>query len=311
MREALDGWRDWQSWFDWEQDGEICRRLFAELVGAAPTEVSLQPAVSAAIGIVAASLPVANGDNVVCYENEFQSALFPWVSLERQGVEVRTAPLERLAEAVDGRTRLVAVSSVQSADGRVADLAALRATGARILVDGTQSVGAMPIELDHIDYLAVHGYKWLLCPRGLSFLWVRPELLLELEPWQAGWKSRSDPYERYYGLPRELTEDARRLDTSLPWLLAAGSRRSLELLNRLGVERIAEHDLALARRFCEGLDIPETGSPIVRVPGTEADIERLSAAGIRCAGRAGAVRFAFHLYNDEADVDLALAALRG
>jgi selenocysteine lyase/cysteine desulfurase len=180
-----------------------------------------------------------------------------------------------------------------------------------VFVDGTQSVGALPLLLECVDYLAVAAYKWLLCPRGLGFLYVRPERLAEIEPWLSGWKASRSPYDRYYGPPRELTDDARRLDTSLAWFLAAGSRPSLELLTGLGVEHIARHDLALARRFCDGLGIEDTGSPIVRVEATDSSavLARLERAGIRAAGRGGAVRFSFHLYNDDADVDRALTAL--
>jgi selenocysteine lyase/cysteine desulfurase len=313
LERATIGWRDWEDWHRWEGDGEACRELFARVVGGESQDVALVPAVSVAAGIVAASLPIEPGDNVVCYEHEFHSALFPWLGLETKGVEVRLRPLDRLADAVDDRTAIVAVSSVQSADGQVADLAALKATGARLFVDGTQSVGALPIDLDGIDYLAVAAYKWLLCPRGLGFLVVSRSRLAEIEPWLAGWKSRPDPYAGYYGPPRELTPDARRLDVSLPWLVAAGARPSLELLASLGAGRIAEHDLALARRFCTGCELPDPVSPIVQVPvdDTDAAVARLRRAGVKCAPRAGSLRFSFHLYNEEADVDLALSAMAG
>lgn len=312
LERALRGWRDWEDWRHWEDDGERCRELFAGIVGARSADVAILPALSAAAGIVAASLEARPGDNVVCFEREFHSVLFPLLALEPRGVEVRLLPLERLADAVDDRTVLVAVSSVQSADGRVADLDALKATGARLFVDGTQSVGAVPIDLDGVDYLGVSAYKWLCSPRGLCFFYVAPGRLHEIEPWLAGWKSAVDPYERYYGPPRDLASDARRLDVSLPWFLAAGARASLELLAGLGIDRIASHDIGLARRFCAGAGLAEPASPIVQtsVPDAEAAIEGLARAGVRCAGRAGALRFAFHLYNDEADVDRALEALR-
>jgi len=312
LERALRAWQDWEDWMVWERDGEACRELFAGIVGGGPEQVSLQSAVSVAAGIVAASLPAAPGDNVVCYEADFHSCLFPFMALERRGVEVRLRSLEGLASACDGRTRLVAVSAVQSADGRVADLAALRATGARVFVDGTQAVGAIPVDLDQVDYLAVGGYKWLLCPRGLCFVWVRPERLEEIEPWLAGWKSYDEVYERYYGTPRTLANSARRLDTSLAWHVAAGSRASLSLIAELGSERISAHNRALTRRFCEALDLAPTGSSIVQVSPANPEIasERLLREGIRCATRAGALRFAFHLYNTEADVDLAAEALR-
>lgn len=312
LEQALRGWREWEDWHRWEEDGEACRALFGRIAGARSEDVALLPAVSAAAGIVAMSLPAGPGDNVVAYEQEFHSALLPWMALESRGVEMRFRPLDRLADAVDERTVLVAVSSVQSADGAVADLDALRATGARLFVDATQSAGAVPIDLGGIDYLAAAVYKWLCSPRGLAFLYVRPERLGEIEPWLAGWKSTIDPYERYYGPPRELTRDARRLDTSLPWFLAAGARPSLELIAGLGAEPIAEHDLALARAFSAGLGLPEPASPIVQVRVSDAEqaLAGLERAGVRCAGRAGALRFSFHFYNTQEDVARALEAVQ-
>ncbi|HSK17398.1 MAG TPA: aminotransferase class V-fold PLP-dependent enzyme [Gaiellaceae bacterium] len=310
LEEALEGWRTGGRWRDWEEDGEACRELFAGLVGGRPVDVALVPAASIGAGLVAASLPAEPGANVVLYERDFSSALLPWRGLAARGVELRLLPLEELAAGVDERTALVAVSLVQSADGRVADVDALTATGARVFLDATQAVGGVPVSLAGVDYLVAHGYKWLLCPRGLGFLWVRPDRRAEIEPWTAGWKSRPDPYEDYYGL-HELTPDARRLDVSLAWLSAAGGRRSLELLSSLGMEKIAAHDLSLAQAFAERLALPKPESPIVRLEVADAGgaERRLADAGLRCAVRAGSVRMSFHLYNDEADVELAAGAL--
>lgn len=310
LAEAAEGWRTRKRWRDWEEDGEACRALFAHLVGARAEDVALMPAVSIGIGAVAASLPVEPGANVVLYERDFTSAMLPWKALEPRGVELRLAPLEGLADAVDDHTAVVCVSLVQSAEGRVADLDALRATGARICLDATQAVAAYPIDLTGVDYLAAHAYKWMLCPRGLGFFYVSPERRDELGPWTSGWKARVDPYEDYYGLP-DMPNEARRLDISLPWLSAAGARKSLELLVSLGNDRIAEHNLALARSLTSKLALPEPESPIVRFQVANADeaARNLVEAGIACAVRAGSVRLSFHLYNDEQDVDLAVAAL--
>ena len=308
---ALAGWRGWERWHRWEEDGEACRELFARIVGARREDVAIVSAVSVAAGMVAASLNAGPGANVVLYEREFHSNLFPWLSLEGRGVEIRLAPLERMAQAVDERTALVAVSSVQSPDGSVADLAALKETGAPLFLDATHAVGAVPVDLDGVDYLAAAAYKWLLCPRGLCFFYVRPERLAEVEPWLAGWKSRRVPYESFYGPPRDFADDARRLDVSLAWFSAAGARPSLDLIAGLGAEPIAEHNLALARRFCAETRLPEPASPIVSVPvhDAEAVLARLERAGVRAAGRGGALRLSFHLYNTEEDVWRALEAL--
>jgi selenocysteine lyase/cysteine desulfurase len=310
LAQALEGWREGMPWRRWEEDGEACRMLVAALIGAQAGDVAILSAVSAAAGLVAASLPAGHGDNVVLCAQDFTSTLLPWRGLARRGVELRFRPLGELADGVDDQTRLVAVSSVQSSDGATADLAALRATGVRLFLDATQAVGAVPVDLHGVDYLTAHPYKWLCTPRGLGFLYVRRERLGEIEPWTAGWKSAMNPYDNYYGLP-ELTPDARRLDVSLPWLAAAGARPSLELIAGLGVQRIAQHDIGLARRFAAEAGLSPPASPILRVDVDNAETvaAHLRAAGVACSVRAGSVRLCFHLYNDEADVDLALEAL--
>ena len=128
-------------------------------------------------------------------------------------------------------------------------------------------------------------------PAGLAFFYMRPERRLEIEPWTAGWKSREDPYEDYYGLP-ELTGDARRLDVSLPWFPAAGGRPSLELFASLGIERIAAHNFGLARALTDELGLPEPASPIVRLEVDDAEeaARRLQEAGVSCSLRGGSVR---------------------
>jgi selenocysteine lyase/cysteine desulfurase len=311
VEEAVESWRGRGSWLDWEQDGEACRELFARIVGAKPEEIALVAAASAAAGIVAASLPVEAGENVVLYERDFDSVMFPWRPLADRGVELRTLPLERLADGIDDKTALVAVSLVQSADGRVPDLPALKAAGVRLFLDGTQAVGGIPVDLDGVDYLVAHSYKWLLSPRGMCFFYVHPGRVGEITPWLAGWKSRSKPFEDFYGAP-ELAADSHRLDVSIPWLSAGGARASLELIAGLGADEIGNHNLSLARSFAGELGLAEPASPIVRVQVEDAEeaVERLKRAGVSCSARAGSIRFAFHLYNDEEDVALALEALR-
>jgi selenocysteine lyase/cysteine desulfurase len=311
LERAIVGWRARESWRQWEQDGEACRTLFAQLVGARAEDVALLPALSPAVGLVAASLPARRGDNVVLIEDDFTSTLLPWRGLEGRGIELRLRPLDGLLEAVDDRTALIAASLVQSANGAVVDVASLAKTGARLFLDATQAVGAIPVDVAGVDYLAAHPYKWLCAPRGLAFLYVRRDRLDEITPWTAGWKSRAQPYEHYYGLP-DVTPDARRLDVSLAWIVAAGARASLELITKLGIERIAKHNLTLAGLFTGELGLPgQPASPIVRLrlKDTDAALERLSSAGVACSVRAGSIRFCFHFYNAAEDVDLALHAI--
>ena len=131
--------------------------------------------VSSFAGVVAMSLP--RGARVVCAHGDFTSVLWPF--LAAPGLEVSIVELEDVPAAIDARTALVAVSAVQSFDGRVADLdaieAACTASGARSFVDATQASGWLPLDGKRFDYLAASGYKWLLSPRGVCFMSIRPE----------------------------------------------------------------------------------------------------------------------------------------
>ena len=205
----------------------------------------------------------------------------------------------RSPEAVDERTAVVSVSLVQSAEGRVVDLDALRATGACIFLDATQAVGAYPVDLDGIDYLVAHAYKWLLARGGSRSSTSARSGGLEIEPWTAGWKSREDPYEDYYGLP-VLTGDARRLDVSLPWFSAAGGRAAWSSSPRSESSGSPPTTSAWPGPSPASSGSPMPSSPIVRlaVDDAEGAALRLQEAGVACSLRGGSVRLSFHLYND-------------
>jgi selenocysteine lyase/cysteine desulfurase len=295
---------------DYDAAVSASRASFARLVGVPPGEVCIGSQASALTGLIAASIP--DGARVLAAEGEFTSLLFPFLAQEARGVEVRCVPLGRLAEEIDARTTLVAVSAVQSSSGALADLDevadAAAAHGARTFVDATQAVGWLPLEARRFDYLTCAAYKWLLCPRGVAFMTIRPEHLEEVVPHAAGWYAAADIWSSIYGPPLRLATDARRLDVSPAWLAWLGAASSLAMLEEVGIAAIHAHDLALAGALRSGLGLPAGDSAIVRLEG-EGVAERLQAADLRVSSRAGAARLSFHLHNTHADVDRALEAL--
>jgi selenocysteine lyase/cysteine desulfurase len=310
LQEALGDWRDGRtSWEGWTESVARARGSFARLVGSRPEDVAAGATVSELVGVVAASLP--DDAQVLVPEIEFTSNLFPWLAQEHRGVRVRTAPLAGLADAVEPGTTLVAVSAVQSSNGEVADLAGIReaaeANDALLFVDATQACGWFPVRAADFDFVVVHTYKWLMSPRGAALMAVRPQRLESLIPVHAGWWSAESPLGDYYGPPLRLPNEARRLDTSPAWFSWVGTAPSLEAVERIGVERIHEHNVELANRFRAGVGLAPGSSAIVSVDVDGA--ERLEEAGIRAAVRAGGLRVSFHLYNTPAHVDAALEAL--
>ncbi|MFJ8015903.1 aminotransferase class V-fold PLP-dependent enzyme [Streptomyces sp. NPDC096339] len=290
------------------------RAAFARLVGVDAGRVAIGSSVATHVGLVAASLPP--GAEVLCAEGDFASVINPF--LLRGDLKLRFAPLEALAEAVGPDTALVPVSAVQSADGRIADLAAVRAAtaahGARMLVDATQAAGWLPFDASPYDYTVTAGYKWLLGGRGASYLTVSQEAQQCLVPLHAGWVAAESMWDATYGPMPQLAADARRFDESPAFLAYHAAEPSLALLERIGIEAVHAHDTALAARYRAGLarlgHEPVPGeAAIVSVPGLADRGPALLAAGIATSARAGALRASFHFYNTEADVDRLLDAL--
>lgn len=319
MQRSLDEWHTGAGpWQPWAESVDRSRELFGRLVGVDADHVATGATVSQLLAPVAAALP--DGATVLVPDIEFTSGVFPFAVHAGRGVRVRTAPLAGLAEAIDESTTLVSFSAAQSATGEVADIAAIseraRAVGAATHMDATQAAGWLPIDGLSVDFLSCHAYKWLCAPRGSTFMTLHPSLadrqpgLAEsMRPLAAGWYSAAAG--AYYGMPLRLADGARSFDISPAWHSWVGTAPAMDVLLRVGVAEIHRHDLALANAFRAGVGLPASDSAIVSVALPQEAAERMRAAGIRFTVMDGRVRVAFHLYTTEADVDAALAAIRG
>lgn len=289
---------------------EHARREYARLVGADVDRVAAGNQVSVFLGTVAGCLP--DGAEILVAEGDFTSVTFPFVAAGR--FTVREVPLVELAEAVTSSTTAVAVAAVQSVDGTVADLAAIRTAcadaGALTIIDVTQAAGWYPFRADDFDVTVCSGYKWLLAPRGTGFMTVSDAMLERIVPLSANWYAGEDRWSSIYGLPLRLAASARRFDISPAWHSWVGAAPSLELLVDIGVDALHRHAVGLTDDFRSAVGLAPGGSAITALdllPGAE---ERVMAAGIAGAIRAGRLRLSFHLNNSAADVETAADALR-
>ena len=309
LQAVLADWHGGRTgWQHWGDPVEGAREAFATLVGTDRAQVAIGANVSGLVALVAGSLPA--GTRVVVPDIEFTSTLFPF--LVQPGLEVRTVPPGRLAEAIDEHTDVAAFSAVQMATGEIADLDAItRAAathGVLTLVDATQAAGWLPLDATRFDFLVAAAYKWLMSPRGTAFMTVAPDRLDGVVPAQAGWYAGESVHDAYSGPPLRLARDARRLDTSPAWFSWAGTQPAIELVNEIGVEAIHAHDVGLANRFRAGLGLPPGDSAIV-VSDHPGGVAELEAEGIRAAEVLGRLRVGFHLYNSKEDADLAVDVL--
>jgi selenocysteine lyase/cysteine desulfurase len=311
LQAALADWHGGRTSFEgWMPATEHAREQFALMTGAPAADVAIGANVSGLLGMIAAAVP--DGTRVLAAEHEFTSLIFPFLAQAGRGVEVDFVPLERLPEAIDAGTGVVAFSAVQSSNGAVAAIddivAAARHHGALTVVDASQAFSWLPLDATRFDVIAGHAYKWLMSPRGTAFMYLAPGLAERVVPDGAGWFATEDVFGTYYGGPLRLADSARRFDTSPAWFNWVATAPALELVNRIGVEAIGEHDVRLANRFREGLGLPPGDSAIVSADSPHAE-EAFARAGILASARAGRLRVSFHVYNTDADVDAALNAL--
>jgi selenocysteine lyase/cysteine desulfurase len=328
LRDAISAWSSGE--FDrhaWDAATGQARRLFARLIGVDPATVSTLGSLAEAAATVAGSLPPGR---IVVAAEEFRSNLFPW--LARPGHQVVMVPahdgmtrVEDLIEALNEETVLLAVSEVTSREGQRLDLPALRAAtdqvGTRLFVNLTQSLGALRLDAGAVrpDYLAVHGYKWLLCPRGAAWLVTRPDRVDGLRPLAPSWKSTGPPY-GWFGGPMRLADDASRCDASPAWLSWVGACAALQLFGRLDPSRVERHCLDLAAHLtshAHALGLPRvTDGPashivVLRTDHADRIAHRLRQHRVRATALGDRVRFGFHYYNNDHDVSATLRALQG
>lgn len=316
--EAMDrAHREWRDAVasppDFDAPVNRARGRFARLVGVPSTWVAIGHQTSPLVGLVAAAVPDAA--EVLVAEGEFTSVSFPFLAQARRGVRVREVPLSELAAEVRTETHVVAVATAQSADGRLADVAALqeacRRTDTRLLLDLTQSAGWLPLDVSGVDYTVCSAYKWLLSPRGTAFMTVHPDRWDDLIPHAAGWYAGDDPWDSIYGAPLRLARDARRFDTSPAWHAFVGTDASLSLLEDVGLPALHRHGVGLANRFLAGIDRPPGESAIVSLAVDQEAPALLARHGIQAAVRAGRLRLSFHVSNGPQDADVAASVLAG
>jgi L-cysteine/cystine lyase len=296
-----------------EQREEL-RAEVAALVGVIPEHVALTASTTDACNIVLAGLDLREGDEVVTTTDEHFGLLGPLHSSGAKVVVVEPEP-DRIVAAVTPRTRLVAISHVLWTTGALLPVHELRrATGIPILVDGAQSVGAMPIAVAGLEFYTVSGQKWLCGPEGSGALVVsEPEVLRVSRPSYLS-QQRYEPDGSF-----EPKDGAARFDPNVtPGAITAGLRAAIESIPAWAYARAEE----TAERFREvlagaGLDVvvPEQRATLVswRAPVDEsADIvTRLAENGVivRDLPGRGLVRASVGWWSNEDDLERLVAAL--
>ncbi len=319
----------------WADRERQVREQSAALINARPEQIAFIKNTSEGISLAANGIAWRAGDNVVVPAGDFPSVVYPWLNLADQGVEARLIaardgriPLDDIAAAIDGRTRAIAISTVQFKTGFRCDLAAIGALcGAHDLlfvVDGIQSLGALACDVRRcgIDVLAADAHKWMMGPQGIGILYCSDRALERLAVRAVGWLSVKEPFEF---LPQiDLLPDARRFEPgSANSIGIFGLGGTLDLVLELGIAAIEARVLALTDLLCDGLARKGYRVRSPRGAGERSGIvifdsaahatddlfQRLTAERVIVSVRGGGIRVSPHYYNTEDEIEQALRLL--
>ena len=314
------------------------RAALGRMLQCEPETLAFVRNTSHGLALAAQSLRFEPGENIVCPQTEYPSNIYPWMAQGYRGVTVKLVAAQEngmvatddLIAACDEKTRVMAVPFVHWGTGQRFNLARLgafcREKGITFVVDAVQGVGALRLDLSALPVdIAVAGcHKWLLAPGGLGVLYIRPEIFAQMIPTNIGWNSVENAIEWDRLHFDELKTTPERFEEGTPALLAtAALLKSVELLESLGFDAVEGRILTLARyarrqltrRGCRILspDNPAQRSGIIafRHPRLSNDdvLAALEAKKVIAAVRCGNLRFAPHAYNNEEDIDRAVAAI--
>jgi len=307
------------------------RQQCATLINANADEVTFIKNTTEGLNFVANGLSWNTGDNIVTTSVEYPANRYPWQALESRGVKLNVVleeegriPIEKLIAAINSRTRLVAISSVQFASGYRTDLATLgehcTSKGVLLCVDAIQSLGAMPVDVRamNIDFLAADGHKWLCGPEGCGLFYVRKELQGHLRPTCVGVFSMKQGTDfAHYRF--EFHDDIRRYDGgafNIMGIYALGG--ALDMILEIGLQHVTARIIALTDRLVRGVRDkgyrvissrqPAEASGIVSFISDVHDHEEIrghlkAEHRIVISTRNGRLRASPHVYNSEKEID--------
>ncbi len=315
----------------------------AAFLGAAVEEIALLENTTEGINVVLNGIRWNPGDEVITFSIEHSSVLIPSVFLQREGVTARVIPigvaepaesiLQKLDEALNPHTRLVALSYIQFGSGlrmpvdEICDRA--HAQGARVLTDAAQAVGQVQVDLSQVpvDYFAMPGQKWLLGPDGTGALFVRQALIEELQPRKVA--GSAGHYDVATGVLEQRTDSIRKFElTTASPPLRAGLREAVRFITAVGMPEIEARNRSLATRAktmlreVEGVTLLTPLDPRLSTGLVTFQVSGISSSAVvdalwerwRLAARSvaelDAVRVSLHFFNTESEVTQLVGAVQ-
>ena len=333
--EFLESWHSYGNpWELWVGKMEELRAQFARLINAEPREIAVTFSVSSALNSLASALTYDSRPGVVTSDFDFPTMGHVLLAQQRRGARVEFAkaegyrlPLAAYERLIDKQTALVATTHVCYKNGFKNNVGALaelaHEQGAYLLIDNFQSMGTEPMDVKalDVDFLVTGTLKYLLGTPGVAFLYVRPELIEQLEPSDSGWFAQENVFA--YDVHRlDYARSARRFEGGSPPVPAVyAASAAIELIADAGLEAIGRHVANLVALLIAGIrerrlhlltpSEPADRGPLVMIGSSDAPrlADALAAEDILCSVRDGSLRISLHYYNTVEDVLAVLGAM--
>jgi kynureninase len=327
-----------RAWHEgWWEIGRETGNVLAPILGVPRDTIAMHQNATVAQAVAASCFAYDPPRNRILLQDlDFPTNHYLFEGLRRYGADVVhvpsddavRAPADRLVDAIDDRTKLVALSLVLFRSSHLQDVKAVveraHRVGARVVLDVYQAAGTVPLHLDAlgVDFAVGGSVKWLCGGPGAGYLYVRSDLIKSLRPSFVGWAGHENPFGFETG-PIQYADSIDRFQTGTPNVPAlASARAGYEIVAKVGVPAIRARSLALTRRLMDAatrrgwrLNMPQAddergGSVIVDVPNGAQVTDELLRRDVIVDYRPNAgIRIAPHFYNSEADIDRALAVL--
>ena len=305
----------------------------AKLINTNPNNIAAGSSATELLSSLAWAIMPLKGQNIVSTNIVFPSTVYPWMRIASSTeCEVRLSKeknnfisTQSIIDLIDKNTSVVCISHVEYSNGQVFDLDLLsnaaKKHNALLIIDATQSAGAIPIDVKKtpIDAIVCGAYKWLCGPFGAAFMYVTPELSKKLEPGLVGFRSHKNMWEL----------DASRVDypnsaekfefSTMAFGCALGLAKSIHYLADIGVEDIFKYNRALADTLVDNL---RSKSAVITSPDNKGRssivtayfkkkdsnkiVEQLKKRKVYVSKRGESIRFSPHLYNTIGDIENAI-----
>ncbi|MAL78092.1 MAG: aminotransferase [Sneathiella sp.] len=324
---------------DFFSESEKARSLFATLVGARPDDIAIVSSASYGLATAAKNIPFERGQKILLLEDQFPSNVYCWRELaRRKGGKILTVktPADQdwtaaILSAIDKDVAIAALPHNHWTDGALIDLVAiadaLRKQGAKLVLDVTQSLGANPLDLAAVkpDFMVAAAYKWLLGPYSVGFMYIAPEYH-DGEPLEYNWLNRegSEDFAGLVDYADGYQAGARRFDMGerANFALMPAAIAALEQILDWGVLEIQQTLTAKTREIADRTaefgftSLPESFRAghflgLRCTGGLPADLPaKLTAENIHISVRGSSMRITPHLFNNDADTDKLVTALK-